>query len=57
MNESMVTPSSTVVDEASGSDAALPYEDRVRVGTEFADALNARAKIAAKPPTNFNFFT
>jgi hypothetical protein len=56
-NESIVTPSMTVLDEASGIDAALPYEERVRVGTEFADAVNAKAKIAAKPPSIFSFFT
>ena len=56
-NDSIVTPSTTVLDEASGSDAWLPYDERVRVGTEFADAVNAKAKIAAKPPSIFSFFT
>lgn len=58
INESMVTPSGDVDDpEANGKEAASPYDERVRVGTEFADAENARAQIAATPPTIFNFFT
>ena len=57
INESIVTPSGEVlVPDANCVDGALPYEERVLVGTELADEVNATAKIAAKPKITLSFF-
>jgi hypothetical protein len=53
----MVTPSLTVVTgNPNGSEASLPYDERVRVGTEFADVDIVKTRIAAQAASRFNFF-
>jgi hypothetical protein len=54
--ELIVTPSLVVVVELNNPEASLPYEERPRVGTEFAKVEKAIAKTAAKPAINLHFF-
>jgi hypothetical protein len=52
----IVTPSDTVDALSNSGDPSSPYADRVLVGTEFADAVNAIANSAAPPPITFKIF-